>query len=372
MSAAGGPSVPPPTVGPWPTHRRTARPRARSRSTPGSIGSGTPPGGSSTSARPSRCAHACRPTSRTLPPCTPARRPWSARAPASSGPSSATRSRRCSWNTRGSRSSIRASTSDTATTSPTRSSRSPWGSSSPELRSCAAPSARAPATSGPTRMPGRSARRSTCSCACSRSARAAPACSSGRPRADAPVCWATSTSARHPASGGSPRTNTAPSPRSSATSWRATPPASSVAPSGPCTTPPPSWSSSGRLGCGTTSWHSPRRWRRTPWSWATRPTPTYSPSSTTSSKRPYRSSMSAAGESVANAGGWARRNTKTFPTSSSTSCSRSTATSPPTPFPVRCSSPSCPPTRARSRRGSPPGEGQRSTCASRAGVTSEP
>jgi hypothetical protein len=46
----------------------------------------------------------------------------------------ATRSRRCNSNTAGSRSSIRASTSNTATTSPTPISRSRWGSSSPELR----------------------------------------------------------------------------------------------------------------------------------------------------------------------------------------------------------------------------------------------
>ena len=52
------------------------------------------------------------------------------RAPASSGPSSPPRSRRCSWSTPGSRSSTRASTSSTATTSPTRTSPSRWARSS--------------------------------------------------------------------------------------------------------------------------------------------------------------------------------------------------------------------------------------------------
>jgi hypothetical protein len=75
--------------------------------------------GSSMSARPSRCARACRPTSRTSAACTRARRRWCAPAPASSGPSWPTRSRRSNSNTRGSRSSTRASTSSTATTSPT-------------------------------------------------------------------------------------------------------------------------------------------------------------------------------------------------------------------------------------------------------------
>ena len=51
---------------------------------------------------------------------------------------------------------------------------------------CAAPSARAPATSAPTATPGRSARPSTCCCGSSRCARAATACSSGPARSAGP------------------------------------------------------------------------------------------------------------------------------------------------------------------------------------------
>ena len=124
-------------------------------------------------------------------------------APASSGPSSRPRSRRCSSSTPGSRSSTRGSTSSTATTSPTPSSPSRWARSSRGPRSCAAPSARAPATSARTATPGRSARPSTCCCASSRCAPAAPACSSAPARAAGRACSATSTSARRRASGGS-------------------------------------------------------------------------------------------------------------------------------------------------------------------------
>ena len=62
-------------------------------------------------------------------------------------------------------------------------------------------SARACATSGPTPTPGRSARRSTCCCGCSRRAPAPPACSSGPARSAGPACSATSTSAARPCVG---------------------------------------------------------------------------------------------------------------------------------------------------------------------------
>ena len=58
-------------------------------------------------------------TSPTSPACTRAPDDGHHRRPASSGPSSAPRSRRCSWSTPGSRSSTRGSTSSTATTSAT-------------------------------------------------------------------------------------------------------------------------------------------------------------------------------------------------------------------------------------------------------------
>ena len=80
------------------------------------------------------------------------------------------RSRRSSWSSPGSRSSTRSSTSSTATTRATRASRSRSTRTTPGCRSCAVPSARVCATTGPTPMPGRSARPSTCCCGSSRPA----------------------------------------------------------------------------------------------------------------------------------------------------------------------------------------------------------
>ena len=68
--------------------------RARSPTLRAPTSSRTPPAGSSTSARPARCASGSPTTSRTRRSCTPARRRWWRRPPASSGSRSATRSRR--------------------------------------------------------------------------------------------------------------------------------------------------------------------------------------------------------------------------------------------------------------------------------------
>ena len=66
------------------------------------IASGTTSVGSSMSGRPSPCDRACRPTSRTRPLCIREPSRWCAPARASSGPSCAPRSKRCSWSMRGS------------------------------------------------------------------------------------------------------------------------------------------------------------------------------------------------------------------------------------------------------------------------------
>ena len=112
-----GLSVPVRRLEPWPTRRHTVRSRVRSRSIRACTGSATGTVGSSTSARHARSAAGCRRTSKTSRRCTRAPARWSPPARASSGPWCATRSRRCSWSTPGSRSSTRASTSGTATTS---------------------------------------------------------------------------------------------------------------------------------------------------------------------------------------------------------------------------------------------------------------
>ena len=68
-----------------------------------------------------------------------------------------------------------------------------------------------------------------------------------------------------------------------------------------------SWSSSGRPGCATTSPRCAGRWRSRPWCSATAPTPTWSPSPRTRSRRPCRSSTCATAGSAASAAGWWRR-----------------------------------------------------------------
>ena len=61
---------------------------------------------------------------------------------------------------------------------------------------------KAPATSARSRTPGRSARRSTCCCGSSRCAPAPTASSDAPNRSGAHACWATSSAAAPPASGG--------------------------------------------------------------------------------------------------------------------------------------------------------------------------
>ena len=116
------------------------------------------------------------------------------------------------------------------------------------------------------------------------------------------------------------------SSRTSATSWPARPRPTCAGSRRRCRSPRPTRSTSGRPGCATTSRRSSARWRSSRWSSATAPTPTWSRSPRTRSRRRCRSSTSAAAGSAASAAGWWRRSRTSPPaTWSSTSCSRSTA-----------------------------------------------
>ena len=155
-----------------------------------------------------------------------------------------------------------------------------------------------------TPTPGPSGRRSTCCCACSRPAPAAPGCSSGTARSGARACWATSTSAPRRASAGSTPTSTATSSRTSATSSPAAPTTWSASSNGEMA------DGVGRAGVRAGG-AAARRHRRAapghgdarPSCWATAPTPTSSPSPRTSWRPPCRSSTCAAAGSAASAAG---------------------------------------------------------------------
>ncbi len=181
---------------------------ARSRRPPARTSSRTSAAGSSTSARRRTCAAACPTTSAHRSPSSRAPARWSRSPTRSSGSRSATRSRRSSSSTTSSRRITPGSTSGTRTTSRTRTWRSPLTRSGPARWSCGARSARACATSGPTRTPTRSGRRSTSSSARSRSAPARTRSSTATSASGARASTPTSRSARRRAWATSARTST--------------------------------------------------------------------------------------------------------------------------------------------------------------------
>ena len=229
-------------------------------------------------------------------------------APASSGPSSPPRSRRCSWSTPGSRSSTRGSTSSTATTSPTPTSRSRWARSSRGRRCMRGAKRKGTRYFGPYAhawairetldlllrvFPVR-----TCSSGVFKRAGQV-----GRPcllgyidKCSAPV--------RRPG-----RRRRAPRHRRGllrlhGRQHRQVRQAARAPDEGRRRR---AWTTSRPPGCATTSARSTARWRSPPSSSPTPPTPTCSPSPRTSSRPRSRCSTSAAAGSAASAAGWSRR-----------------------------------------------------------------
>ena len=311
-------------VEPWLTRRPTARSRGRSRPSRASTGSATRTAGSSTSARPRTCARGCRRTSRTSATCTRAPPRWSRTAASVEWTVVSTEVEALqleySW----------IKEFDPRFNVKYRDDKSyPWlavtvGEEFPRVHGrCAAPSARAPATSAPTATPGRSARPSTCCCGSSRCARARNgvfkrAGQIGRPcllgyidKCSAP-CVGRVTAEEHRADRrGLLRLH-----------GRQHRPRSSSASSGRCTPPSERRTTSRPPGCATTSAPSTRRWRSRRSSSATAPTPTSSPSPRTRSRSPSRSSTSAAAGSAASAAGWPTRRARSTPRARrATSCS---------------------------------------------------
>ena len=136
----------------------------------------------------------------------------------------------------------------------------------------------------------------------------APECSNAPVRSAVPACSATSASAAHPASARSRADeHRADRQRLLRLHGRQDRPADAAPRAVDAPAPAPTSSSSGPPGCATTSRHCGGRWRSKPSCSATAPTPTWSPSLRTTSKRPSRSFMSVADGSEVSAAGLYRQ-----------------------------------------------------------------
>ena len=167
-------------------------------------------------------------------------------------------------------------------------------------------------------MRGRFARPLISSCGCFRRARARPGCSNGTSKSGDRACWATSTSARRPASGVSPPRSTEPSSRTSATSCPARRTNWSGRSRRRCRTRPRISTSRPRRGSGTTSARCGERSKSRLWFSATARTQISLPLPPTRSRRQSRSSTCAVDAFAASVAGWWRRPARSSNSSTTT------------------------------------------------------